>query len=103
MASAFWAVADAGTQAIIADAHHAAVADVVAFMEREVAATRAGATPGDGAVAQIDVTGHIATAYDHYDSRAGDPHLHTHVVVSNRVRPLLVHQIAAVHPGLDPL
>jgi len=88
-ASALWAVADAGTQAIIADAHHAAVADVVAFMECEVAATRAGATPGDGAVAQIDVTGLIATAYDHYDSRAGDPHLHTHVVVSNKVRTVL--------------
>ncbi|TNU72851.1 hypothetical protein FH969_14515 [Miniimonas arenae] len=87
--SALWAVADAGTQATIADAHHAAVADVVAFMEREVAATRAGAAPGDGAVAQIDVTGLIATAYDHYDSRAGDPHLHTHVVVSNKVRTVL--------------
>lgn len=37
----------------------------------------------------IDVTGLIATAYDHYDSRAGDPHLHTHVVVSNKVRTVL--------------
>ena len=88
-ASVLWAVADAGMQAIVADAHHAAVAEVVAFMEREVAATRAGATPGDGAVAQIDVAGLIATAYDHYDSRAGDPHLHTHVVVSNKVRAVL--------------
>ena len=31
-ASVLWAVADAGTQALIADAHHAAVAEVVAFM-----------------------------------------------------------------------
>ena len=85
-ASALWAVADAGTQALIGEAHHAAVAEVVAFMEREVAATRTGATAGDGAVAQVDVTGLVATAFDHFDSRAGDPHLHTHVVISNKVQ-----------------
>jgi conjugative relaxase-like TrwC/TraI family protein len=85
-ASALWAVADAGTQALIGQAHHAAVAEVVAFMEREVAATRSGATAGDGAVAQVDVTGLVATAFDHFDSRAGDPHLHTHVVISNKVQ-----------------
>lgn len=85
-ASVLWAVADTGTQALIADAHHAAVAEVVAFIEREVAATRVGATGPDGAVAQVDVTGVVATAFDHYDSRAGDPHLHTHVVVSNKVK-----------------
>ncbi len=88
-ASVLWAVADAGTQSLIVDAHHAAVAELVAFMEREVAATRAGATPGEGAVAQVDVRGLIATAYDHYDSRAGDPHLHTHVVISNKVQTVL--------------
>jgi len=88
-ASVLWAVADAGTQALIAQAHHAAVAEVVAFMEREVAATRTGATAADGAVAQVDVMGLIATAYDHYDSRASDPHLHTHVVISNKVQTVL--------------
>ncbi len=88
-ASVLWAVADAGTQALIADAHHVAVAEVVAFMEREVAATRTGATARDGAVAQVDVRGLIATAFDHYDSRAGDPHLHTHVVISNKVQTVL--------------
>ncbi len=88
-ASSLWAVADAGTQTLIADAHHAAVAEVVAFMEREVAATRTGATGRDGAVAQVDVRGLVATAFDHYDSRAGDPHLHTHVVISNKVQTVL--------------
>ncbi len=88
-ASVLWAVADAGTQALIADAHHSAVAEVVAFMEREVAATRTGATGRDGAVAQVDVAGLIGTAFDHYDSRAGDPHLHTHVVISNKVQTVL--------------
>ncbi|NHN54342.1 relaxase domain-containing protein [Calidifontibacter sp. DB0510] len=85
--SVLWGVADAGAQALIAQAHHEAVAEVVDFMEREVAATRTGITAaGDGAVAQVDVTGLIATGFDHYDSRAGDPQLHTHVVVSNKVQ-----------------
>jgi conjugative relaxase-like TrwC/TraI family protein len=88
-ASVLWAVSDAGTQSLIAEAHHAAVAEMVAFMEREVAATRVGAVGRNGAVAQVDVTGLIATTFDHYDSRAGDPHLHTHVVISNKVQTAL--------------
>ncbi|MEN8602901.1 MobF family relaxase [Microbacterium rhizosphaerae] len=88
-ASVLWGIADARVQEIIVGAHHRAVAHVVAYMEREVAATRTGATAGDGAVAQVAVTGLIATAFDHFDSRAGDPHLHTHVVVSNKVQTAL--------------
>ncbi|MPV89301.1 relaxase domain-containing protein, partial [Georgenia ruanii] len=84
-ASILWGVADAGTQAIIADAHHAAVAEALDFLEREVVATRVGAKGPKGAVAQVAVTGVLATAFDHYDSRANDPHLHTHVVISNKV------------------
>ena len=80
-----WGVADAGTQALIVEAHHAAVAEVLDFFEREVAATRTGVAAGDGAVAQVGVAGVAATAYDHWDSRAGDPQLHTHVVISNKV------------------
>jgi conjugative relaxase-like TrwC/TraI family protein len=85
-ASVLWGVSDAGTQAIIGDAHHAAVAETIDFLEREVIATRGGAKGPNGGVAQLDVTGVIATAFDHYDSRANDPHLHTHVVISNRVK-----------------
>ena len=88
-ASVLWATADAHTQALIARAHHRAVAHAVAYMEREVAATRTGVTAGDGAVAQVRVKGLIATAFDHFDSRAGDPHLHTHIVVSNKVQTAL--------------
>jgi conjugative relaxase-like TrwC/TraI family protein len=83
--SVLWGLADAGTQALIAGAHHAAVADVLDFMEREVAATRSGLAARDGAVAQVEVTGVLATAFDHYDSRAGDPQIHTPVVLSNKV------------------
>ncbi len=51
-----------------------------------MAATRMGANGPDGAVAQVPVTGVIAVAFDHFDSRAGDPQLHTHVVVANKVQ-----------------
>jgi conjugative relaxase-like TrwC/TraI family protein len=88
-ASILWGMADAVTQARIVQAHHAAVSEVLAYMEREVVATRTGITAYDGAVAQVDVTGLIATAFDHFDSRAGDPHLHTHVVISNKVQTAL--------------
>jgi conjugative relaxase-like TrwC/TraI family protein len=87
--SVLWGLADPGTQAWIVEAHHAAVADVIDLLEREVAATRIGATgPDGGAVAQMGVVGVAAAAYDHWDSRAGDPQLHTHVVVSNKVKTL---------------
>lgn len=85
-ASVLWAVADANTQATIAEAHHKAIGDVLAFIERELAAARAGEAGRDGAVAQVEVTGLIAAAFDHFDSRAADPQLDTHVVVSNKVR-----------------
>ncbi|WP_188893451.1 MobF family relaxase [Microlunatus endophyticus] len=80
--SALWAVADAAVQARIVEAHHQAVADVVALMERDVAATRV----GHAGVAQVATRGLIATAYDHYDSRAADPQLHTHVVIANKAQ-----------------
>lgn len=85
-ASILWAVSDAGTQAIIANAHHQAITDAVDFLEREVVATRAGAKGPRGSVVQLDVSGVIATGFDHYDSRANDPHLHAHVVISNKVQ-----------------
>nr|WP_230978246.1 MobF family relaxase [Georgenia yuyongxinii] len=52
------------------------------FFEREVAATRV----GSGGIAQVDVFGVAAVAYDHWDSRASDPQLHTHLVVANKAR-----------------
>lgn len=80
--SAVWALADASTQERIVKAHHAAIGDALAWAEREVFATRV----GKGGTARIPVRGVIAAAFDHYDSRANDPHLHTHVVVANRVQ-----------------
>ena len=84
--STLWAVADGGTQTLIARAHHAAIQDVLVLLERDVAMTRVGAKGPRGAVVQAEVRGVIAAAYDHYDSRSSDPQLHTHVVVANRVQ-----------------
>jgi conjugative relaxase-like TrwC/TraI family protein len=80
--SVLWGLADATTQELIVAAHHDAVAQVLDFLEREVAATRT----GHGGVAQVPVVGVAATAYDHWDSRANDPQLHTHLVISNKVK-----------------
>ncbi len=80
--SALWAIADQETQQAIVDAHHATLADVVDYLEREVIFTRV----GHAGVAQVDTRGVIAAAFDHWDSRGGDPNLHTHVAVANRVQ-----------------
>lgn len=84
--SALWAIADGGTQALIVQAHHDAIADVLDLLERDVAMTRIGADAGSGSVAQVEVRGVVAAAYDHYDSRSSDPQLHTHVVIANKVQ-----------------
>lgn len=87
--SVLWGIADAEVQERIVAAHHDAVADVIAFLEREVAATRVGISDSDGAVVQVAVAGVAAVAFDHFDSRAGDPQLHTHVVVANKVMTVM--------------
>ena len=82
--STLWAVAPRDVAATIEDAHQAAVADTIGWIEEQASYTRTGA----GGVRQVDVTGLIATAFTHRDARSGDPDLHTHVAVSNKVRAL---------------
>ena len=80
--SVAWALADDVTRARIYGAHRRALEAVIAYGESQVFATRM----GKAGVVQEDVRGIVATAFDHWDSRAGDPQLHTHVVVLNRVQ-----------------
>ncbi len=82
--SALWAVSPPDVAAQIQQAHQAAVADALGWLERTAAFTRA----GTDAVRQIEVTGLIAVAFTHRDSRSGDPDLHTHVAISNKVQTL---------------
>ncbi|MFG3339500.1 MobF family relaxase [Glycomyces sp. NPDC048151] len=73
---------DERVRAEVKAAHDAAVASVIAMLEQHAAFTRSGV----GGVAQIETTGLIAAAFDHFDSRAGDPDLHTHLAVVNKVQ-----------------
>ncbi|HEX8508157.1 MAG TPA: MobF family relaxase [Propionibacteriaceae bacterium] len=82
--SALWAVADSSVAVIIERAHRAAVADALKFIETKALFTRT----GTNGVRQVDVRGLVATAFTHRDSRAGDPDLHTHVAVANKVQTL---------------
>ncbi|MGW6730184.1 MobF family relaxase [Nocardia sp. NPDC055029] len=79
--SVLWAVAPREIAEKIEAAHHAAIRDVIAFIEAEVLYTRV----GRHSVRQVEVAGLIATGFDHRDSRAGDPDLHTHLVLANNV------------------
>jgi DNA primase catalytic core len=80
--SALWALADPGLAAAIERCHARAVADALRFIERHALFTRTGT---DG-VRQVDVRGLVGAAFTHRDSRAGDPDLHTHVAVANKVQ-----------------
>lgn len=80
--SVLWGLGDPATREAITQAHTDAWRDTVSWIEAEAALTRAGA----GGVRQIDTHGLTAVAFDHLDSRTGDPNLHTHVAVSTKVR-----------------
>ncbi|MEV0950879.1 MobF family relaxase [Promicromonospora sp. NPDC050249] len=80
--SVLWGLGDPATREVITQAHTEAWRDTLAWIESEGALTRAGA----GGVRQIDTHGLTAVAFDHLDSRTGDPNLHTHVAVSTKVR-----------------
>jgi conjugative relaxase-like TrwC/TraI family protein len=82
--STLWAVADPAVAAVIEQAHQAAVQDALAFIEEHALFTRT----GPQGLRQVDVRGLVATAFTHRDSRAGDPDLHTHVAVANKVQTL---------------
>ena len=82
--STLWAVADPAVAAVIEQAHQAAVQDALAFIEKHALFTRT----GPQGIRQVNVRGLVATAFTHRDSRAGDPDLHTHVAVANKVQTL---------------
>ena len=80
-ASVLWALGGPEVRAAVEGAHHEAVRSTLAWVEEHAAYTRV----GHAGAAQIDATGLVAAAFDHRDSRTGDPDLHTHVAVANKV------------------
>jgi conjugative relaxase-like TrwC/TraI family protein len=83
-ASLLWALGSAATRQQVEDAHREAVANTLTWLEQETAFART----GDTGEQQIETRGFLAAAFDHRDSRAGDPDLHTHLAISNKVRAL---------------
>ena len=80
--SVAWALADHETREVIYRCHQMAIAEVLAYAEREVFHTRTGS---QGCVEE-DIVGVIAANFTHFDSSDGDPQLHDHVVFLNRVQ-----------------
>lgn len=82
--STLWALAPQGVAEQVEAAHQAAVEDAMDWVERTVSYTRR----GKAGVRQVDIKGLLMAQFTHRDSRAGDPDLHTHVAVSNKVEAL---------------
>jgi conjugative relaxase-like TrwC/TraI family protein len=82
--STLWAVAEPAVAAAIERAHQAAINDALSFIEQKALFTRT----GPQGIRQVNVRGLVAAAFTHRDSRAGDPDLHSHVAVANKVQTL---------------
>jgi conjugative relaxase-like TrwC/TraI family protein len=82
--STLWAVAEPAVAAVIEQAHQAAVQEALRFIEEHALFTRT----GPQGIRQVNVRGLVAAAFTHRDSRAGDPDLHNHVAVANKVQTL---------------
>ena len=80
--SVLWGLGDRDISAAARTAHDSSVDAALRYLEDQACWSRRGTNgfvkmPGDG---------FVAAAFRHRTSRAGDPHLHTHVVVSNATR-----------------
>lgn len=81
--SAAWALAGNADRKEIEAAFAISTEAVVGFLQAEAVASRA----GRNGVIRVEVPeGATVAAFDHWTSRAGDPHVHTHLIFHNRVR-----------------
>lgn len=81
-ASILWALGDETVQEAVLEAHREALDAVLELIEDRFLFTRT----GTNSCMQVETQGLIAAAFDHYDTRTGDPNLHTHVVIANKVQ-----------------
>jgi conjugative relaxase-like TrwC/TraI family protein len=79
--SILYGLGDPATGRAVLQAHHAGLAEAVAYLDEELGARR-----GHGGVQHVSGQGVLAVGFDHRTSREGDPLLHTHLVVANRVQ-----------------
>lgn len=80
--SVMWALADRETASHMAALHHEAVAKTMERFEDIGLYTRRGVN----GIEQVKTRGAIAAEFTHFDTRGGDPDLHSHVTVANKVQ-----------------
>jgi conjugative relaxase-like TrwC/TraI family protein len=80
--SVLFAIGDERIGRLVQNAHDAAVRDALGYLERVAVTARRGA----GGREEIAGDGLVAAAFRHRTSRAGDPQVHTHVLIANLVR-----------------
>jgi conjugative relaxase-like TrwC/TraI family protein len=79
--SILYGLGDPVTGRAVLAAHHAGVREAVAYLDGHLGARR-----GHGGHEHVSGQGLLAVGFDHRTSREGDPLLHTHLVVANRVQ-----------------
>jgi conjugative relaxase-like TrwC/TraI family protein len=79
--SILYGLGDPATGRAVLQAHHAGLAEAVGYLDDHLGARR-----GHGGVQHVSGQGLLAVGFDHRTSREGDPLLHTHLVIANRVR-----------------
>jgi len=92
--SVLYALADPLVRAEVVEATNTAVEEAVRWLEREACFVRRGSNNREAKAAPFEQfgtrrlpgVGFIAAGFRHRTSRAGDPHLHTHVLVANLTR-----------------
>jgi hypothetical protein len=95
--SILYGLGDAATGRAVLAAHHAGLAEAVAYLNEHVGARR-----GHGGVQHVSGQGLLAVGFDHRTSREGDPLLHTHLVIANRVQGPDGRWTALRRPGPVP-
>jgi conjugative relaxase-like TrwC/TraI family protein len=79
--SILYGLGDPTTGRAVLAAHHAGLAEAVGYLDEHLGARR-----GHGGVQHVQGRGLLAVGFDHRTSREGDPLVHTHLVIANRVR-----------------
>jgi conjugative relaxase-like TrwC/TraI family protein len=79
--SILYGLGDPATGRAVLEAHHAGLAEAVAYLDENLGARR-----GHAGHEHVSGQGVLAVGFDHRTSREGDPLLHTHLVIANRVQ-----------------
>jgi conjugative relaxase-like TrwC/TraI family protein len=79
--SVLYGLGDAATGRAVQDAHHVGLAEATGYLDGQLGARR-----GHGGAEHVAGGGLLAVGFDHRTSREGDPLIHTHLVVANRVQ-----------------